>query len=79
MSDATGTWWTKLRPIYRRARKVPPILRSVVGVVLVLAGFVGIIMPILGFWMVPLGLVFIALDIPPLRGFLERKIELGIS
>ena len=46
--------------------KVPPGLRSLLGVVLIIGGFFGFL-PILGFWMIPLGGVLIALDIPPLR------------
>jgi hypothetical protein len=31
----------------------------------------GVILPLLGFWLVPIGLLFIALDIGPLR----RRVE----
>jgi hypothetical protein len=47
-------------------RAVPPGLRSALGMVLACAGAIGFL-PILGFWMLPLGLGFIALDIPPWR------------
>ena len=60
-------WRARARPLYRFATKLPPVVRSLAGVVLIFAGFLGIVMPILGFWMVPLGLLFIAADIPPLR------------
>jgi hypothetical protein len=50
-------------------------VRALIGVLLVIGGFFGFL-PILGFWMIPLGLAFIALDIPPLRrrltGWLRR-------
>ena len=49
---------------------VPPGVRSVLGVLFMVGGVFGFL-PILGFWMFPLGLAFIALDIPPLR----RKID----
>ena len=42
---------------------VPPVLRSVVGVLLMCGGVLGFL-PVLGFWMFPLGLAFIALDLP---------------
>ena len=47
-------------------RKLPPGIRSVLGLLLIVAGLFGLL-PILGFWMIPLGGLFIALDIPPLR------------
>ena len=43
--------------------RVPPVLRSMVGVLLMIGGLFGFL-PVLGFWMFPLGLAFIALDIP---------------
>src|SRR5690606_38985459 len=42
------------------------LLRLPLGVLLILGGFVGFL-PVLGFWMVPLGLLLLALDIPLLR------------
>jgi hypothetical protein len=68
-------WRSKVRPLYGFAAKLPPVVRSLAGVVLILAGFVGIVMPILGFWMAPLGLLFIAADIPPLRKRVERWLD----
>ena len=38
-------------------------IRSVVGVLFMMGGVVGFL-PILGFWMFPLGVAFVALDIP---------------
>jgi hypothetical protein len=35
----------------------------------------GIVMPLLGFWMAPLGALFIALDVPPLR----RRVEVWLG
>lgn len=46
--------------------KLPPGIRTLLGLVLLIAGAFGIL-PILGFWMIPLGALLIALDIPPLR------------
>jgi len=51
-------------------------VRIPVAVVLILAGFVGFL-PILGFWMVPLGLLLIAQDVPFLQRPILRLIEWG--
>ena len=61
----------RLVAIMRRAvewgeRRVPTGWRSVVGLLLMAGGVLGFL-PLLGFWMLPIGLAFIALDIPPLR------------
>lgn len=63
--------WRRAKQTIRRGlrwgdRHVPRGVRSVVGILLIGGGVVGFL-PVLGFWMVPLGLAFIALDIPPLR------------
>jgi len=44
-------------------QRLPPGIRSLVGVLLMIGGVFGFL-PVLGFWMFPLGLAFIALDIP---------------
>ena len=63
-----GTAWARA--------KLPRGVRTLIGILLVIVGFFGFL-PILGFWMIPLGLAFIALDIPPLRrrltGWLRRN------
>jgi hypothetical protein len=41
-------------------------LRIALGIALVLGGLVGFL-PILGFWMVPLGLLVLSVDLPPVR------------
>src|SRR5262245_27708894 len=48
--------------------RVPPALAFIVGGVF---GF----LPILGFWMVPLGLILLAQDVPPLRRPLGRALN----
>lgn len=45
---------------------VPPGIRSIIGVLFMIGGVFGFL-PVLGFWMLPLGLAFVALDIPRLR------------
>ena len=42
------------------------LIRIPLGIALVLCGFVGFL-PILGFWMVPLGLLVLAIDVPLVR------------
>lgn len=54
---------TTLRLLQWGNRRVPVGVRSVIGVFLMLAGVFGFL-PIVGFWMFPLGLAFVALDIP---------------
>lgn len=49
-------------------------LRIPLGIVLILAGIVGFL-PILGFWMIPLGLIVMAKDIPPLQPSLVRFLD----
>ena len=67
-------WRAKARPLYNFAKKVPPVVRSLLGILLIGFGFLGFL-PLLGFWMVPLGALFIALDIPPWRKRVEAWIE----
>jgi hypothetical protein len=43
-----------------------PLLRILLGLVLIVGGVLGFL-PILGFWMVPLGLVILSVDLPPVR------------
>ena len=52
------------------------LLRLPLGVLLILGGFVGFL-PVLGFWMVPLGLLLLALDIPLLRPSVAAAIVRG--
>ncbi|MEZ5833376.1 MAG: hypothetical protein R3D05_19550 [Dongiaceae bacterium] len=47
-------------------RHLPTGVRTGAGLVAMAAGVVGFL-PIVGFWMLPLGVVLICLDIPPLR------------
>ncbi len=53
---------------------VPPGIRSLIGILFVIGGIFGFL-PILGFWMIPLGLAFIALDIPGTRHRIDEWIE----
>ena len=72
-------WRAKLRPLYQYAMKLPPVVRSLTGLALIVAGVLGIVLPILGFWMVPLGLMFIALDVPPWRRRVEQWLGIDVA
>ena len=47
-------------------RELPPGARLAAGALLVAAGLFGFL-PVLGFWMIPLGVMVMVLDVPPLR------------
>ncbi|MCB1369013.1 MAG: hypothetical protein KDK00_14705 [Rhodobacteraceae bacterium] len=51
---------------------VPPGLRSVLGLFLIAGGLLGFL-PVLGFWMVPLGVLALALDVVPLYRWLTGR------
>ena len=53
------------------AEGVPVGLRSMLGVLLAIGGVFGFL-PILGFWMFPLGVAFVALDLPWMRHRIHR-------
>lgn len=72
-------WKQRLLDAMRKAyrwgdEKVPPGLRLVFGLLLIVGGVFGFL-PVLGFWMIPLGGVIAALDIPPLRRRLRRLLK----
>jgi len=52
------------------------MLRIPVGVVLVIGGVLSIL-PVLGLWMLPLGLLLLAVDIPFLRPIVARLLVRG--
>tara|TARA_B100000315_G_scaffold253695_1_gene293070 strand:- start:3113 stop:3388 length:276 start_codon:yes stop_codon:yes gene_type:complete len=52
-------------------RKIKPGLRTLAGILLIIGGMFGFL-PILGFWMIPVGLLLIALDIPVLRRSIQH-------
>ena len=70
MSRIHQFWRKTLEVVHKAAvwsdRHLPPGVRSVLGLLAMAGGVVGFL-PVLGFWMFPLGVVLIALDIPPLR------------
>ena len=62
LSSLNALTWAK--------EKVPYGLRTLLGVLLMIGGVLGFL-PILGFWMFPLGMAFIALDLP----FTQNRID----
>ena len=63
---------TVRRLVHWADERVPRGLRSVLGVLLTIGGLAGFL-PVLGFWMIPAGLAMIALDIPPWRRWLKKR------
>ncbi len=47
------------------------LIRIAIGSVLIIGGVLGFL-PVLGFWMVPLGLLVLSVDLPPVRRFRRR-------
>jgi hypothetical protein len=83
MADGNRHGGRKAKDLMRRAYQwseshVPPGVRLFLGIPLILGGFLGFL-PILGFWMVPLGAVLVALDVPPLRRRLRAWLGLPQS
>lgn len=58
------------RALVRIRQRVPPGARLLLGLLLIAGGILGFL-PVLGFWMLPLGVAFVALDVPPLRRRLD--------
>jgi len=64
-------WLQRLRDPAARWIRIPA------GLLLIVGGFLGFL-PILGFWMLPLGLLLLAIDIPLLRkptGWLIERVR----
>jgi hypothetical protein len=70
MADEDEPEAPKAPPLRFAGREIPLPqsrgLRIGLGIALVLGGIVGFL-PILGFWMVPLGLLVLSVDLPPVR------------
>jgi len=56
----------KPNPIYSWALQAPPPLRWSVGLLLIVGGTFGFL-PVLGFWMIPLGVLLLAVGSPKVR------------
>lgn len=61
---------TSYRSLYWARHRVAPGLRSVLGLLLMVGGVFGFL-PVLGFWMFPLGVAFVAMDVPSSRHRIE--------
>jgi hypothetical protein len=53
------------------SRRIAKGLRIFAGILLILGGLLGFL-PILGFWMLPLGVLMLARDIPAVARWVER-------
>jgi hypothetical protein len=62
-------------------KKIPvpgnPVIRILLGFLLLLGGLLGFL-PVLGFWMVPLGLLVLAIDFPIARR-IKRRLEVWLG
>jgi len=59
------------RRMIKSASKPDSLWRAPLAIGLMIGGLFGFL-PVLGFWMLPLGLAFLAMDLPFLRGPLAR-------
>lgn len=64
----------KPNPIYAWARRAWAPLRWVVGVLLIVGGAFGFL-PVLGFWMIPLGVLLLAIGSPRVREAAKASIR----
>lgn len=62
------------RALHWARHHVAPGLRSLLGLGLIVGGFFGFL-PVLGFWMLPLGVAFISMDLPPTRHWTDRWMQ----
>jgi hypothetical protein len=60
-----------MRRIVARVRAWPAPVRIGAGILLIAGGFVGFL-PVVGFWMIPAGLIVLAIDLPFLRRPVRR-------
>ena len=67
----------RIAPFIQRLRRPGWMIgRIVVGVFFILGGFLAIL-PVFGLWMIPLGLLLLAIDIPALQGPLATVLVKG--
>lgn len=69
---------TSQSPVLRRIGtsiqgKPGVLLRLPMGLLLIAGGFLAIL-PVFGLWMIPLGLLVLAIDLPPLRPFVSASV-----
>ncbi len=56
---------------HRLLRQVAKALRILLGILLIIGGLLGFL-PMLGFWMLPLGAVLLAREVPAVARLIER-------
>lgn len=62
------------RALYWARYHVAPGVRSLLGLLLMVGGVFGFL-PVLGFWMFPLGVAFVAMDLPLSQHRIERWMQ----
>ncbi len=62
------------RALYWARHHVAPGVRSLLGLLLMVGGVFGFL-PVLGFWMFPLGVAFVAMDLPLSQHRIERWMQ----
>jgi hypothetical protein len=60
-----------MRQPHRLLRQIVRGLRILLGILLVVGGLLGFL-PIMGFWMLPLGVIVLAREVPAVARLLER-------
>lgn len=56
---------------FKRLKSLPRGLRQIIAIILIVLGFFGFL-PVIGFWMIPLGLMLLAIDFRWARRLLTR-------
>jgi len=56
---------------FAKLKALPQTIRQIIAILLIIMGFFGFL-PIIGFWMIPLGLMLLAIDFPWARRMLTR-------
>ena len=71
--DRLGSWLPEWGARVLESARNPTArwVRIGIAIALILGGMVGFL-PLLGFWMVPLGLLLLSLDLPPLARAVDR-------
>lgn len=60
-----------IRQYFTRLKSLPPTLRQIIAIILIILGFFGFL-PVIGFWMIPLGLMLLAIDFRWAKRLLTR-------